>query len=572
MYGKLVLKYASTGLSLQLPVAVSLLFPSALWLLLLLPIIVILHFVRQRKKQREVSALFLWNEAKVLARRRRRVSPTLLLLLQLLFAGLLVLALAQPRLVTPGAPPQVFVFDASASMAARGPDGTRLAQAVAEAEALLSRAGRVAVVRAGLGARVVQPLTGDHAAVEAALRALRAADADASLDDALALARSLAPTAQLHLFSDQAAPGGWDEVALHPLGSAAPNLGISAFELAYGQLFASLTNNGDAPREVTLVVEETAADGNESPVREVFREVVRVPAAGQANTSLPLTSDGGLYRARLEGLSGSALEGDALALDNEAFAGTRALNVELLGNVPVLERVLRALPGVALGAAPATVTVQVGQAPRALPKGDVVLFNQEVADPVYSEVADWNRTDPLLRFVDLTGVVVAASADPLPLPLAQATVLARTTDLTPVLLRWQDAGREIVLFRFNPVQSDLSRRPAFPILLANLFEAFRSEATVPLGTALGPDTYLSEPGRVTLEGRTYTTSPLPVAESRLEVTATPRQVAVSSGSSEAERNPAPWLLLGALLLLLGEWFLWSQGRARKRLSWVQRPR
>lgn len=552
---------------------VSLVFPGALWLLLLLPVIVLLHFIRQRRKQREVSALFLWNEAKVLARRRRRVSPTLLLLLQLLFASLLTLALAQPRIVTRGAPPQVFVFDASASMAARGEGGSRLAHAVAEAEALLPRAGEVAVVRAGLGARVVQPLTSDHEAVRAALRSLSAADAEAALDDALALGRSLSPTAQLHLFSDSAKPAGWDEVSVHPVGSPAPNLGISAFELTYGQLFAALTNNGDVPREVTLVVEAMGANiEGDGQVREILRQAVRVPAQGQANTSLPLAADGGLYRARLEEPNGEALERDSLALDNEAYTGTQPLNVALLGESPVLERVLRALPGVALGASPATVTVQVAQTGQAVPDGDAVLFTPEVAEPSYSEVADWNRSDPLLRFVDLTGVVVAASPEPLPLPLAQATVLARTTDLTPVLLRWQEGGRETVLFRFSPAQSDLSRRPAFPILLANLFESFRGETTVPLGTALGEGTYLNEPGRVSVAGRSYTSAPLPALESRLEVTATPREATEQAGSSEAERDPSLWFLAVALLLLLAEWVFWSRGRAPKRLSWAQRSR
>ncbi len=543
---------------------VSLLFPGALWLLLLLPVIALLHFIRERKRQQEVSALFLWNEAKVLARRQRRVSPTLLLLLQLLFAGLLALALAQPRIVTRGEPPQVFVFDASASMAAQGEGGSRLAQAVTEAEALLSRAGEVAVVRSGLGARVVQPLTGDHGAVRAALGSLEATDADASLDDALALARSLSPTARLHLFSDDADSASWRDVVVHPVGSPTPNIGVSAFELAYGQLFASLTNNSDTPREVTLVAEQMGEDGD--VLREVLRQVVRVPATGQANATVALDTSGGFYRARLEGTegAGAALRPDSLALDNEAFAGTQPLNVDLSGDVPVLERVLRALPGVVLGGSPATVTVRIGQAGLALPEGDVVLFSGATAEPLYSEVADWDRSDSLLRFVDLTGVVVAASSEPLPLPLARATVLARTEDLTPVLLRWQDAGREVVLFRFNLSQSDLSRRPAFPILLANLFESFRSEATVPLGTALGPDRYLSEPGRVTFAGRTYTSAPLPVGESRLEVTATAREGAAGAGSSEAERSLAPWLLAVALALLLGEWFLWSRGRARTR--------
>lgn len=524
----------------------TLLAPTALWLLLTLPVIILLYMVRERKRQREVSALFLWTEAKALARRRRRISPTLLLLLQLLFAALLALALAQPRLNIAGAPPRVFVIDASASMAATEASSTRLAQAVAQADRLLSSAGSVAVVRAGLGARVVQPPTGDHALVRQALSALEAADADAAVGEALSLARTLAPGAELHLFSDGAKPAGFTDVVTHPVGQDAPNLGIGAFELAYGQLFVSVLSNVPYPQQVTLSV---------SQGEEEVRSTLLVPARGQANTSLPVASETGLYHARLEGM-----REDVLALDNEAFAGSRALSVRVWGEAPALERLLRALPGTTLSAqAGAEVTVSVGDA--ALPAGDVVLFAPPQPNPVYTEIADWTRSDPLLRFADLTGVVVAPSSAPLPLPLERAEVLAQTADLMPVLLRWRDRGREVIYFRFHPSQSDLARRPAFPIVLANTLEGFRSEAQVPLGTALSSGRWLTRPGRLEVGGRAYTSAPLPAAESRLSVSAVASEPAGrTSGSSEATRDPALWLVVGALVLLLAEWLFWLQGR------------
>ena len=113
----------------------------------------------------------------------------------------------------------------------------------------------------------------------------------------------------------------------------------------------------------------------------------------------------------------------------------------------------------------------------------------------------------MLRFADLTGVVVAPSTAPLPLPLEQAEVLAQTADLTPVLLRWHEGGRELIYFGFSPSQSDITRRPAFPIVLANILEGFRSEAQVPLGTALAAGRWLTEPGRNVVAGRSYTSAP-----------------------------------------------------------------
>ena len=91
---------------------------------------------------------------------------------------LAALALAQPALTLRSAPDRVFVIDASASMAARGDGGeTRLERALSEVDALLGGAGRVAVVRAGLGATVALPLTDDRAALREVLGGLEAADA-----------------------------------------------------------------------------------------------------------------------------------------------------------------------------------------------------------------------------------------------------------------------------------------------------------------------------------------------------------------------------------------------------------
>ena len=551
----------------------TLLEPSALWLLLTLPLIILLYVVRQRRRQQVVSALFLWTEAQVSARRRRRISPTWLLLLQLLLAALLAFALAQPRLRLTGAPPRVFVVDASASMASSqaGLGGSRLDEAVAEADALLADAGQVAVVRAGLGARVVQPLTGEHAHVRQALSGLVAADAGAAVSEALELARSLVPGAEVHLFSDQAKPAGFRNVTVHAVGQNAPNLGISAFELAYGQLFVSVVNSSDAPETVELLLSEGSGDSVTEGATEV-RTNLLVPARGQANTSVPVASEVGLYRAQLEGLG----SGDALSLDNEAFAGSRSLRVRFLGDAPALDRFVKALPNTVRTQTDADVTLAVGQ-PGPLPAGNVIVFAPPEDAPSYTEIADWTQSDPLLRFADLTGAVVAPSSAPLPLPRSEAEVLARTADLTPVLLRWRGAGRTVLYFAFNPAQSDLPRRPAFPIVLANALTGFRSETQVPLGTALGGGDFLTQPGRVTLQGRTYTSAPLPAAESRLSVTAistpvsTPTAAPANEGGTEATRNPALWLVAGALLLLLCEWLLWSGARAGRSPFRARKP-
>jgi len=540
--------------------------PQLLWLLAALPLVVLLHFIRARRRKEEVSALFLWARAQELAVRRRRFSPTWLLALQLLFVTALALALAQPSLNLSGAPPRVLVLDASASMAAREPGGTRLAQALEEALALLRDAGEVAVVRAGLGATVAQPLSADHGEVRRALRDIQAVDAGADLARALELARSLAPNApnvEVHLFSDQAAPVGLGEVSVHPVGGEAPNLGISALELSYRQLFISVVSNLPYPQEVELEV--TRGEGN----GEGVRTTLLVPARGQANASVPIDEAVGVYRAAI-----NVPEGDALALDNEAFVGSRELRVLLSPPTPALERALNVIPGLSVQTAAtlppnpqADAVVLVG-APEALPAARTLLFPPPQDDPGYERIADWDRSDPLLRFVDLTNVTVAPSG--VPLLEGSWRTLAQTSSLTPVLLHLQAPQREALAFRFHPSQTDLVRRPAFPILLANAFARFRTDAQVPLGLPLGDGARATEPGRYDVAGRTYTASLLSAEESRLEVTAQPtepeRSNAQPSEASQRRRDLGLWLVLGGLVLLVAEWLLWSRGRGAR--SWA----
>ena len=287
--------------------SLSFLAPQFLWALAALPLVVALHFVRARKKRYEVSALFLWRRAQELAQRRRRFSPTLLLLLQLVFVTLAALALAQPALTLRSAPDRVFVIDASASMAAReGGGGTRLEGALSEADALLGTSGRVAVVRAGLGATVALPLTEDRGALREALGAIEAADASADLSRAVALARAVAPGAEVHLFTDDVPPNLESQIAtanstgqnstgqgvtLHGVGdslgntagataSGAQNLGISAFDLRGGQAFVSVVSNAPRPQEVELEVARGDAPA--------MRTTLLVPREGQANAAFPV--------------------------------------------------------------------------------------------------------------------------------------------------------------------------------------------------------------------------------------------------------------------------------------------
>src|ERR671935_671164 len=99
------------------------LLPVGLLALLTLPLIIILHLLRERRRRVAVPSLLHWLNIprRPEGERIRRLPLTLLLLLHLLIAGLLGFALGRPQLA--GAPNNAarqttIVIDTSTSMAA----------------------------------------------------------------------------------------------------------------------------------------------------------------------------------------------------------------------------------------------------------------------------------------------------------------------------------------------------------------------------------------------------------------------------------------------------------------------
>jgi Ca-activated chloride channel family protein len=541
----------------------SFLAPQFLWLLLALPVVIALHFIRARRRRRDVAALFLWRQARELAEARRRFSPSWLLLLQLLFVTLAALALAQPTVRVAGAPERIFVVDASASMAARDSDGVRLDKAVREAEALLAGASRVAVLRAGLDATVVQPLTSDHAEVRRALRTIEAVDARSELRRALELAEQIAPEGEIYLFSDSEPPAG-SRAVWRPLAGDGMNVGISAFDVRQQQAFVAVVSNNPRPVEVEL--ELYRGDSL------VGRTSLLVPARGQANASFPVGSAAGFFQARL-----ITPEWDALELDNVAYAGTRNLRVQLTSPSAPLERALAAVPGVELrtGAAGVgyDVRVSIGEVPEGLERGRHLIFAPAVEAPRVERIVDWDRGDPLMRFVDLTETRVGLAPELPPLE-GEWQVLAQTASLTPVILRRTAPGLDAVVMRFHPSQTDMINRAAFPFLIANVMDAFRGESRLLMGSPLAAPqgllvngeaaalTRASVPGIYRIGDEAFVVSLLSAAQSRLPGPVAETVAAAAPGAAEGERQQsfALWLVALALAVLLGEWLLWSRGQ------------
>lgn len=541
--------------------------PAFLWLLLALPAVVLLHFLRSRTRRLDVSALFLWRQAAALAERRRRWSPTWSLLAQLLAVAAAALALAQPDLRLEGPPDLVAVVDASASMAAVDPEGPRLGRAADAVLEAAASAGRVAVVRAGLEATVALPFTTDRAALRTAVEGLEPADVAADHERALALAADLAAGgADVLLVSDDpGAPRGG--VVRVDVGGTGENLGIVAFDLGIQQAFVAVASNAPRPQAVTV---ELVMDGGVLASTELF-----VPAGEQASATFPIDVPSGVVEARLVGRD------DALALDDVAFAGQRALDVVLDADVEPFLRAFNAVVGVAprvTGAArtaPADVRVLTGADALALPAGDYVVLADRAEAPEFHAVTEWDRTHPLLRFADLRGVAVGLEprvAGPDQAEDAGWRTLAATADLRPVLRYRDDGDRRVLEFLFHPTQSDLPLRPAFPTMVANLVELYRGEARIRLGSRLDDGTLVARPGVVQVGGRTVTASLLEPTQTRLPGPGPDDRLAAAEGVRVERPTPlAAWLVVAALAFLVVEWLLWSRGTGAVAAGRGRRP-
>ena len=189
--------------------------PLALGLFALSLPLVLLYFLKVRRRERMVPSLLLWEtslrdrEASAFFQRLQR-DP--LLALQILALAAMAVALARPAVTVmgQGARKVVVVMDTSASMKARDAGGTRFAAARAQAASLVSGLGEgaeVMVIESGVQPHVLAPLSRDRERAASAIRSTRPRDLPHRLTDALRTARALVgadPRAEIYVFTDGA--------------------------------------------------------------------------------------------------------------------------------------------------------------------------------------------------------------------------------------------------------------------------------------------------------------------------------------------------------------------------------
>ena len=457
--------------------------------------LLLLYFLKVRRRPLTVPILLLW--APVLRDREasaffQRLQRDPLMWLQILALLALAVALGRPAITVMGhgAKKVVVVLDTSASMRATDVSPSRFVAAQREALALLGRLGvgaEVMVIEAGTQPKVVVPFTHDRGLATAGVRGLQARDLPNRLGAAVRTARALVgpdSRAEIHVFTDGGHPaslaGQGDDVRVRWVGVGRRGHNVAITGLAVrrnyfgafeSQAFLSVANLSAEPQSFTLTLTldgEVIAEKPLSLEAQVRRAVV-----------LPFSHPGGgVVRARID-------VSDDLAADNEAYAvipPPRAISVLLVsaGNL-FLEKVLRtdaqvklevrtpdAYPG---GMQGFDVVVLDSVGPPRVGDGRFVLVNSAPGDVPLEvlgrmeqpTIMDWDRAHPIMRNVDFAKVTMEEALRVRPLAAGKTLVEAVGGPLVYLL---EERERKAVFFGFDLFRTDFPLRVAFPLMLA----------------------------------------------------------------------------------------------------------
>ena len=477
-------------------------YPFALWLFSLAPIVIVLYLLKVTRRRWTVSTLFFWQ--RVVEEQPRhalfhRLRNFLSLLLNLLILLCLILAAAQLR--WPGFSSvernTFLIIDNRARMQARDVAGrTRLDVAKKLARQILRRTS----ARNPTGLIILEEkpetevaLTDDAEELQRALNALQPTDTVGKLDDALQLAERILASrpGRILLLSDEPARKPMSAIEFKQFGLTnefLDNVAIVGMEARAlpenpetAEVFVKAANFSQSVKnvKVELTVDETLFD---------LKAIDLSPGESRA---IIFSGISGLKRyANSRGLIVARIEDqDALSTDNQAYAllpeRKPILVLLVTRNNWFLENALKA------GEANETQIVSPANYRISLNQSfDVVIFDRELPSEItldapgnflflgvsplppavlsdHPVIAETDPGDPIMRFVDLhTSTILRAVR--LPLEIPGWTVRAPVAGADgPLVVSLESSRRRRVIIAFDPIDSDLPVRVAFPLLIHN---------------------------------------------------------------------------------------------------------
>lgn len=475
----------------------------ALLYLLTIPPVVLLYFLRLRRKDRVIPSTLLWQNATADLQANapfQRLRKSLLLFLQVLLLAVLAVTIARPFLTIKAltGESQVIIIDASASMQATDEKPSRLAaakRAAGKIVADLSRGDEACIIEAGSRTRVRAGFTANRRALRTAINRVEAADTETTLSDGVALGVSLAKKkrgAEIVLISDGAFDPlddlvlGGERVRFVRVGKRHYNVGITAMDArrdysARGavQVFIQMTSFVDEPVPFSLEIHH---DDSLVDVRPV--ELAARGTHGEVLSEYPYET--GVLEARID------LKDDLL-VDNSAFAclsPRRDISVLLVGGanlflqkaleVDLHVEVTRVDPSDYKAAGDFDVTVFDGWAPKRLGDGGYLLIHagaenapvQVTGDVGLPVVVRSDQRHPVTRYAGFDEIAIADALTVAVRPWGEVLV---DGDTTPLVVCGQRGQTRAVYVGFAVERSNLPLRAAFPILIQNCLEWLSGE-------------------------------------------------------------------------------------------------
>lgn len=482
-------------------------------LLIIAAIVALLYLIRERRRRLEVPYMALWQEALRAedgAQRWRQLRRLLSALLAFLIAGLLIIALADPR---PEAALRdeehlVLLLDNSASMRADDGDAgeTRLDSARRMARELLrNRHANMKVMIASLAPDVIVH-SGFDATPEETLRALEevaATDIAVPLLPALTWARQIASEQQqgrVMMLSDGASSDRdaireleSETLTLVPIGSSGDNVAITSFSArpypadpSLWELMVTVENFSDLAAPVTLAIGSPTQMIREmnfalEPGERTVRVLEDVPAT-HGTLQATLRVDGAFV--------------DRLASDDRAYLALeerRVMDVVLVGDVSLyVEGALLLQESLNLRrirqedyqqqGASADLFVFEGFAPP-MPMAPALYIapwgeagpwrsGSTVNDPIIDTIA---RDHSVMRFISSLREANIRQASPLE-PQDEDQVVASAIGGRPMVVLGTREGQPAAALAFEPDRSDLPLRVAWPLLMLNLVDWFSGQS------------------------------------------------------------------------------------------------
>ncbi len=474
-------------------------YPQALYLLFLIPLLVILYFIKTKRVEDYYTPVyFLWAKLAEQTRAKtllQQLLRNLILLFQLLIVTFLILALSKPRFAgeLDSRKPIVLVVDNSASMNTVEGGVTRLQQAKKRALGLLDNLQNRQVMLTSTVRRDERTpsITSDRVQLAAYVNNIPPTD---GADDFLILIPYLISFCkeppQIYVISDAAGSGIAELLDIYAdlnfvrVGEGGDNIAITGLEarrnpLLRGeyQVMIKLGNFSSHPRHITI---ETSLENDKLEAKEVDL------AAGEQAT-LIIDGEGGYGGV----IHSRILVDDALIADNQAYAILKPRHDISLLMVNVTDKYLKRALGVLDRVRVISLSrreyrqmllltpyarfdmgVFCGFTPKSYLSRHNLIINPGGTSPVkINSPISWSSDHPVMKYLELSHMQLKRANSLKLKPRSQ--VLLQAGD-APLLVYDTWDGFSLLQLGFALEDSDLRLRPAFPMFLLNVINFFSS--------------------------------------------------------------------------------------------------